>query len=101
MGLAMEWEHVMLAERVELDVLDEDHLVVILGEDGTVQDIRHGLVGAGRQEGEGLGHALRGLQEAFPARVLADGMQNTRDGPFHGAFRRGRPEFEFIQQCQR
>jgi hypothetical protein len=97
-GLAEERKHVVLAERVELDILHEDHLIVIFGEDGTVQDVCRGLGGAGRQEREGLGHTLRGLEEAFPQRVLADGVQKSRDGPFHGALRRGRPEFEIVQQ---
>ena len=75
-GAAVEGEHVVLAERIELDVLDQHHLLVLLAEGGRADDFqRVGLV-ALREERHRLGHPFGGLDESFARRVLAQQAQN-------------------------
>ena len=50
--LAGEWDEMVFAKAGDLDVPDEDHLVVILLEDGVVDDVW--------AEGQGSGHVGRG-----------------------------------------
>ena len=79
MGLADEREHVVLAQREQLDVLDQDHLAVRLREYGGTDDGLAVLLIALRQELPGLRHALGRLGEPLALRVLA---QQLEDG-FH------------------
>jgi hypothetical protein len=64
-ALAEKRQEVMLAEAVEIDVLDDHHLAVINCEQRVVDDfVDVGLVSAG-QEAQRLFHALRRVAEAF------------------------------------
>mmetsp|Transcript_29315 Transcript_29315/g.97021 ORF Transcript_29315/g.97021 Transcript_29315/m.97021 type:complete len:304 (-) Transcript_29315:16-927(-) len=77
-ALAEEGHDVVLAERVELDVLDEDHLAVVLGEDRAVEHVLEALRVARRAVHQQLGHAPRRVLEALAARVLAERVEDRR-----------------------
>ncbi len=69
-GLAEEWEQVVLAHGVELDVLDDDHLVVLDVEERAVEDFVDVHAVALGEEGHRLLHALGGLEQAVAGGVL-------------------------------
>ena len=79
MCLADERKHVMLAQREQFDVLDQDHLAVRLREDGGLYDFLTILEISLRQELHGFRHALRRLGETFPLDVLAEELENGLD----------------------
>ncbi len=63
---AEERQQVMLAETVEVDVLDDHHLVIIDGEERVVEDgVDVGGVTAG-QETKRLLHSLRRVEQPLP-----------------------------------
>ena len=66
----------MLAQGEEFDVLDDDHLIVRLIEDGGLHDGGAILSVALRQELPGLRHALRRIDEPFPLRILSEQFQD-------------------------
>jgi hypothetical protein len=62
----------VLAQRVEGDVFDHDHLVVVLVEDRVGDHfLRLDVVAVG-QLAQSTGHAVGRRAEALPARVLAE-----------------------------
>ena len=71
MHLAVEGQHVVLAHREEVNVLHDDHLVVVFLEEGRVE---HGVRVLGIATGENL-HRLcqthRRLQQSFTLGILA------------------------------
>src|ERR1700694_1509850 len=69
---AEEGQQVMLAERVHLDVLDDDHVFVGLGEGGIAEDVidRHAV--AAREELEALLDPLGCVAKALARGVLAE-----------------------------
>ncbi len=76
MHLAVKRQHVVLAEREDVDVADDDHLVVLLVENRLVDQRRQvGLV-ALREEEKRVGGALRRLEQALARRILAELLQN-------------------------
>ena len=77
--LADEGEHVVLAEGEQLDVLDDDHLLVLLVKDRRADDLDAVLGIALGQELHRLRHALGRLLQAFPLRVLAQQSQDCLD----------------------
>ena len=84
MRLPEEREHMMLTEAVEVDVLDEDHLVVLLvGEDGLVQDLFQVPLVPRGEEAEHLGDPLRGLLQPLAVGVLPDLTQELLDQLLH------------------
>ncbi|KAF5136310.1 hypothetical protein E5D57_000070 [Metarhizium anisopliae] len=78
--LARKGHQVVLADRVDVDVLDNDHLGVALLEDGAVDNVEHVLLVAARKVQHGLGVALRRGQEALAVRVLAHALEDGADG---------------------
>ena len=78
MGLAVEGQHVVFAERVELDVLDEHHLPVLLAEHRRADDVERIFVVTFRQERHSLGHPFGGFQQPFARGVLAQQAQDLR-----------------------
>ena len=78
-ALSDEREHVVLAHRIKLDVLDQDHLPVFFIEHRRLDDFRAVLRVPLRQELERLGHALRCLQEPFPVGIFAQQAQDLAD----------------------
>ncbi len=71
MGLADERQHMVLAQRVQLDVLDDHHLVVVGVEQCAVDDLVQRLVIAVAEKLHGLGGALRCALEAITLRLLS------------------------------
>src|SRR5579862_4997104 len=67
--LAEEGQHVVLAERVHLDVLDDDHLVIVDVEEGVVEDGVGIFVVSLGEEGQGFLDALGGALEAVTGGV--------------------------------
>ena len=68
---AVERQHVVFAQRVDLDVPQHDHVVRARVEDGVAQDAARRLAVAAREKRKRLGDALRRLQEAVAPRILA------------------------------
>ncbi|CEI19623.1 hypothetical protein PAMH19_5013 [Pseudomonas aeruginosa] len=71
-GLADEGQQVVLAERVQLDVLDQYHFAVVGAEQGTVDDFFQALLVAAAQVLHGLGGTLGRVQQTFAVNVLAE-----------------------------
>ena len=69
---SVEGQEMVLAEGVDLDVADDDHVVGGGLEDGAVEDLLGCLAVALREIGHRLGDALGGLLEAFTIGVLAE-----------------------------
>jgi len=85
-GLAVEREQVVLAEREHVDVLDDHHLVVVDREEGLADDRLRVLSVALGQEVERLLHPLGGPDEALPLGLFADAGQQGPDRVLHGGF---------------
>jgi len=66
----------MFAQRVQLDVLEDHHLVVVGGEQCTVDDFFEVLLIAMTQVLHGLGGALGGVDQAFAFRVFAQVLED-------------------------
>ncbi len=71
-ALPEERQHVVLAHREDVDVLDGHHLVVLLVEDGAPQHLARVLLVPLRQERDRTLEPLRGLLEPLPVGVLPD-----------------------------
>lgn len=75
--LSVEGKHVVLAEGVEVNVLDDDHLVVVFVELSRVEH-SHGVHRVAAGEGEhGLGHALGSLEQALALGILAQQLEDA------------------------
>lgn len=79
---AVERHQVMLARRVEGDVLHEDKLFMVEVERGG-EDVRRVLVQPCKDLGVGLGHALWRVQEASAIRVFTYRQENLTDSRFN------------------
>ena len=69
--LAEEWQDVVLAQAEHLDIFDNDHLVVIDGEEGIAKDFFRILVVALGQVAQGLPITFRRFEQTLAIRVLA------------------------------
>ena len=89
MDSTVERQQVMLAHAEKIDVLHDDHLIVLDREERAVQEMIDVAVIALGHEGESLGHSLRSLEEPVPARLFPESQQHLRDqGLQHGQIRR-------------
>ena len=77
--LAVERQHVVLAQAEELDVLHHHHLVVLHVVQRAVQDIFDVHLVAAGQKAQRLVDALRRAQQAIALRVLAQAAQHFLD----------------------
>src|SRR5215469_13148279 len=83
LGLADKRQEVMLAERKEIEVSAQDHLLVVLfGEEGTVDRVLGILVVTAGQELEGLNDTDRSTRQALAFRIFADMAKNGTYGFF-------------------
>jgi hypothetical protein len=82
-GPPHEGQQVVLAEAVELDVLDDHHLVVGDVEEGVVQDLVRVLVIAPGQEAQRLRDAARRADQAVAARALAQLLEDRLHQRLH------------------
>ena len=78
MHLTEEGEHVVLTEGVEVNVLDDDHLAIVLLEHRRAKDLLRGLRHTLRQEAHRLAHPFGGLDETFSLRILAQQLEDLR-----------------------
>ena len=78
-GLADEGQEVVLAGAVELDVLDQDHLLVFLVEHGGADDLRPVFPITLGQVLKGLSDTLGRLEEAFTRFVFAEEAEDFFD----------------------
>ncbi|MNV99290.1 hypothetical protein D3C71_1946340 [compost metagenome] len=74
----------VLAQRVQLDVLDQHHLTVIGAEQRAVGDLFQGLLVTAAEVLHGLGSALGGVEQAFAGRVFAELTEDCRVVLFQG-----------------
>ena len=71
MCFPVERQHVMLAHRIEIDVLHDDHVAVFLMEQGFLKHSLRVLSVSFRKELHGLCHPQRCLFQPLPCRVFA------------------------------
>ena len=74
MHLANKWQQVVLAHRVQLDVLDDDHFVVIRIKHRVIEDFFEGLCVALGQKLEGGRGAFGCLQQAVSLGVFTGAL---------------------------
>ncbi len=104
MGHAHERKQVVLADRTEGDVPQQNRLGVVTFErDSFAELLRRILVEAGEELLVGVGNAGRGRDQTWTQRILADGGEDLSDGgldartidsghaPTSPSLRRGRP----------
>ncbi|MNG12131.1 hypothetical protein D3C84_957240 [compost metagenome] len=72
MRLADEGQHVMFAQRIQLDVVDDHHFIVVGREQGAVDDFLDTLLVTMTQVLHGLGRAQRRITQAFAIWVLSE-----------------------------
>ena len=72
MGFAVEGYHVVLAEGVEVDVLDDDHLAVVFLELGLIEYLDGVFVVASCEVGHSFCHTDGCLLQSFALRVFTD-----------------------------
>ena len=77
--LSSEWNHVVFAKRENVDILDNDQLVVVLVEDGAVDQVPNVLLIALGEVEHGLGISLWGLAKTFSLGILSDTFKNGPD----------------------
>ncbi len=84
--LAEKRQHVMLAQRIDLDVLDDHHLLVFFLEHRRAQNFRRLEIVAVGQELQRLGHALGRLLQAL--RASGSSPRSLRMARYFSAMRR-------------
>ena len=75
MHLAVEWQHVVFAQREEVDVLYNHHLIVVLLEQCIGQNLVGIHVVALGKRLHSLGHTHRCLLQSLAGRILAQQAQ--------------------------
>ncbi len=76
MGLADKGQQVMLAQRIQLDVLEDHHLVVVGSEQRTVDDFLQVLLVPMTQILHGLGSALWRVEQTFALGVFTQALED-------------------------
>lgn len=77
--LAGEGDKMVLAEREDVDVTDDDHLLVVLSEHGIVDHINKTLLVSLRHPHERLGVTLRSTEETLAVGVLTDTLKDSSE----------------------
>src|SRR3990172_133370 len=98
--LAEEREEVVLAERVELDVLDDHHLGVLDLEDGAVEESIRIDVVTGQELAVHPVDATGGLEQPRAVRILADLAQDLADGLLDPAIARDDDHFRRLAESR-
>lgn len=81
--LACKRYHVVFAKGEDLNVLDDDHLRVVLVEQGAIGDGVHVVLVALGEEEQGLGVARGRVQQALAVGVLAEALEYRAHGAAH------------------
>ncbi|MNG28622.1 hypothetical protein D3C84_1139070 [compost metagenome] len=66
----------MFTERIQLDVVDNDHFIVVGGEQCAVDDLFDTLFVTMTEVLHGFGRPCRGVDQAFAIRVLTEPDEN-------------------------
>src|ERR1700754_3495703 len=82
-GLAKKRQQVVLAKRVKIDVLLNDHLFIIFREERIVDYFRRVHVITAGQKSQRLSDALRRPQQSFAVRVFTDRLEYLANLFFH------------------
>ena len=77
MRLAVEGDHMVFTHRIEFDILDDNHLFVLLLESRRQQNLFRILRITLRQEAHRFGHPFRGFQQPFTIGILSQKFQNS------------------------
>jgi hypothetical protein len=78
-ALAEKRQQMMLAQAVEVDIPDDDHLVIINCEQRAVENVLDVRLVPARQELEGLLNPFRRVAQSFTARILPELGQQPFD----------------------
>ena len=78
--LSGKWHEVVLAQRKDLNVLHDDELIVVLVEDGAIDNLTQVLLVALCEEQEGFGVAVRSVEQALAVGVLANALEDGAHG---------------------
>ena len=76
MHLAEERQHMMLAQGVEINILDHHHLAIVLFKKGGAQNGLRVLFIALAEELHRFTYTVRRFQQSFPLRILTDLRQH-------------------------
>ncbi|MNF99712.1 hypothetical protein D3C84_826230 [compost metagenome] len=76
MRLADKGQQMVFAQRIEFDVLDDDHFVIVGGEQCAVDHFFQAFLVAVTQVLHGLGRALGGIQQTFALGILTHANQD-------------------------
>ena len=71
MDLAEEGQHVVLTERIEVDILDDDHLTILLAEHRRAEDLLRVFARSRGEEAHSLSDALGCLHQALTLGIFA------------------------------
>ena len=74
--LTEEGQNVVLAHRVELDVLDQHHMSIVLAEECRLNDLLGILVVTLCHKGHCLSHTFGSFEQTFAVGILAEQSQN-------------------------
>ena len=77
--LPEERQQMMLAQTVEINILDDDHFAVVDGEQRAVDNLIDIGTVAARQEFKRFSHTGRGSHQPFTCQILADLAQHRLD----------------------
>ena len=69
-NLAEEGQHVVLTERVEVDILDDNHLTILLAEHRRAKDLLRIFACSRGEEAHGLSHTLGRLHQALTLGIV-------------------------------
>eukprot|EP00968_Pinguiococcus_pyrenoidosus_P009478 scaffold736_cov254-Pinguiococcus_pyrenoidosus.AAC.2 len=81
--LPREGHQMVLAQGVQVNVLDQDHLRVAFVEHGVAHHLRQALLIALGEKPHGFGRSHGRLDQSFPLRVLAQALQDHPEGRCH------------------
>ena len=70
MASSVEWEEMVFTERIDLDILHQDHVVALFAEDCVPDDVVGVLVHSLEEEFECLLDPFRGFEESLPVGVF-------------------------------
>src|SRR4051812_12349000 len=74
--LAEEWQHVMLAQTVKLDIANEHHLIVTIFEERVSHHIDGIYIVSIREELQALLHTSRRVKKSIPLGILSQGLKH-------------------------
>ena len=77
--LSGEGDHVVLAKRENIDILDDHQLIVIFVEDRTVHQVPHVLLVALGEVKHGLGISHGSFPETLTLRIFSDALEDCPD----------------------